>query len=76
MLSADGGYDGALASDDFGVIFGVHSDGQLVAPECLWRGRCKRHSGLHRLYTIFKKRLKCLTANTIHALRTLLTRSS
>ena len=35
MLSADVGDDGTLAANDFGVILGVHSDGQLEAPECL-----------------------------------------
>ena len=35
MLSADVGYNGTLAANDFGVILGVHSDGQLEAPECL-----------------------------------------
>lgn len=35
MLSADGGNDGTLAAYDFGVILGVHSDGQLETPECL-----------------------------------------
>lgn len=39
VLIADGGYDGALAANDFGVILGVHSDGQLVTPESLQRGR-------------------------------------
>lgn len=45
VLGADVGDDGALAADDFGVILGVHSDGQLEAPECLQRGRHK-DSGL------------------------------
>lgn len=35
VLSADVGDDGTLAANDFGVILGVHSDGQLEAPECL-----------------------------------------
>lgn len=35
MLSSDVGDDGTLAANDFGVILGVHSDGQLEAPECL-----------------------------------------
>ncbi len=35
MLSAYVCYNGTLAADDFGVILGVHSDGQLKAPECL-----------------------------------------
>lgn len=35
MLSADVCYNGTLSSDDFGVIFGVHSDGQFITPECL-----------------------------------------
>lgn len=35
MLGADLGNDGTLASDDLGVILGVHSDGQLKAPESL-----------------------------------------
>lgn len=38
MLSADVCNNGTLAADDFGVILGVHSDGQLEAPECLQRG--------------------------------------
>lgn len=37
MLSADVCYNGTLAANDFGVILGVHSDGQLEAPECLYR---------------------------------------
>lgn len=35
MLSADVCNNGSLAADDFRVILGVHSDGQLEAPECL-----------------------------------------
>ena len=35
MLSADVCNNGSLAANDFGVILGVHSDGQLEAPECL-----------------------------------------
>lgn len=35
MLCADIGDDGALAANNFGVILGVHSDGQLVTPESL-----------------------------------------
>lgn len=35
VLSTDVCNNGTLAADDFGVILGVHSDGQLVAPECL-----------------------------------------
>lgn len=35
VLGADVGDDGALAANDFGVILGVHSDGQLVTPESL-----------------------------------------
>lgn len=37
MLSADVCYNGTLSADDFGVILGVHSDGQLMTPECLQR---------------------------------------
>lgn len=37
MLCADVGDDGAFTANDFGMILGVHSDGQLEAPECLWR---------------------------------------
>lgn len=35
MLGADVCNDGTLATNDFGMILGVHSDGQLKAPECL-----------------------------------------
>lgn len=44
MLSTDVCYNGTLSSDDFGVILGVHSDGQFITPECLWGKGCK-----HRL---------------------------
>lgn len=37
MLRADVSNNGTLAANDFGVILGVHSDGQLEAPECLRR---------------------------------------
>lgn len=37
MLSADVCNNGTLAADYLGVILGVHSDGQLEAPECLQR---------------------------------------
>ena len=39
VLRADVGNDGTLSPDDFGVILGFHSDGQLVTPECLQRQR-------------------------------------
>lgn len=32
MLGANVRDDGSLATNDFGVILGVHSDGQLKAP--------------------------------------------
>ena len=35
MLGADVGDDGPLTADDLRVILGVHSDGQLEAPESL-----------------------------------------
>lgn len=35
MVSTDLGDYGTLATDDLGVIFGIHSDGQLKAPEGL-----------------------------------------
>ena len=35
MFSANVGNNGTFATNDFGVILGVHSDGQLEAPECL-----------------------------------------
>lgn len=38
MLSAYVCYNGSFSADDFGVILWVHSDGQLITPECLQRG--------------------------------------
>lgn len=35
MVSTDLGDYGTLATNDLGVIFGIHSDGQLEAPESL-----------------------------------------
>lgn len=35
MLIADLGDYGTFASNDLGVILGIHSDGQLEAPESL-----------------------------------------
>lgn len=35
MLVADLGDNGAFASNNLGVILGIHSDGQLEAPESL-----------------------------------------
>lgn len=44
MLGADLCDDGPLAADDLGMILGVHSDGQLEAPQ-----------GLHKANTHFSK---------------------
>lgn len=45
MVSTDLGDYSTLATNDLGVIFGIHSDGQLEAPESL----------LKKMYLIKKK---------------------
>lgn len=49
VLSADVCNNGPLAANNFGVILGVHSDGQLKTPERLRREKKKKKKPLVNL---------------------------